>query len=181
MHYSNLIPKTSKKLKLLFQRIEEYDIPSSRLDESLNRTKWNIRDFGNKSRCEDGIVFIAQILHQFDLRTNTEEREDFSDFKQILKHTGTNWEYVLSDWQNDRGVNYERSLFLLHQRMVYFTGLPADHGGVIDFARDALLEKLFPDVSASKRIYGLSDHFPIWNQIDTNNEMQRLDNIITSP
>ncbi|MGQ1788131.1 endonuclease/exonuclease/phosphatase family protein [Saccharicrinis sp. GN24d3] len=317
MHYSSLTPETAKKLKLLIERIEECHIPSSMLDESINVATWNIREFGKKSRSEDGIVFIAQILYQFDLIAITEVREDLSDFKRVLKYLGGDWKYVVSDWQNDGGGNYERTLFLYDQRMVHFTGLAAeaqpnrkkmgdeyisqqswwrspymasfragsfdfiilalharwgsnngrlkelagfsewissrwddksdvvidddlivvgdfntprigdkyykalteksrlkmprslstikdtavsagnkrydqilhrstdnysfsfsDHGGVIDFARDGLLEKLFPDVKPSKRTYELSDHLPMWIQIYTNNELQRLDSII---
>lgn len=56
----------------------------------------------------------------------------------------------------------------------------SDRGGVIDFAREGLLHKLFPNVPEEKRTYQLSDHFPLWIQVITDNEQQRLDSIIHS-
>lgn len=90
MNYDNISADTAQRLKLLIERINESNIPPSSLDVSLNIATWNIRDFGKNSRSEDAILFIAQILFQFDLITIVELRNDLSDFKRVLKRLGKN-------------------------------------------------------------------------------------------
>jgi len=126
MDVSSLSPSTAKRLKKLIARIEESNIPSSKLDESLNIATWNIRDFGKRTRSDDGIVFIAQILYQFDLIAITELRSDLTDFKRVLAYLGPHWKFVMSDWQADWGGNWERTAFLYDERMVTFTGMAAE-------------------------------------------------------
>lgn len=317
MDYSNINADTAQRLKLLNERIVNSKIPSSKLDESLNIATWNIRDFGKKRRSNDAILFIAQILYQFDLIAITELRHDLTDLKRVLQRLGPYWKFVISDWQDDWGGNWERTAFIYDKRMVRFTGLAAEaqpdrnkdgdnyysettwwrspyfasfeagsfdfilmamharwgtttgrldelasfgnwikqrwedkkdkvfdddlilvgdfnipkvgdkyykalteesklkmpkplagikdtafssgeknydqilhrsaddfpisfsnYGGVIDFAKENLLDKLFPDVDESKRTWQLSDHFPLWVQVLTDNDNQRLDRII---
>ena len=319
MNYENINADTAHRLKLLNERIKEAGIPSSSLDESLNVATWNIRDFGKTSRSDDAILFIAQILFQFDLIAITELRDDLSDFKRVLDRLGPHWKFVMSDWQNDWGGNWERTAIIYDERMVDFTGLAAeaqpdrykmegnyysettwwrspyfasfqsgnfdfvlmvmharwgttdgrkdelesfgnwikqrwedkadkvfdddlilvgdfnipkvgdkfyksltgksklkmpksiegikdtaaspgnkrydqilhrslddfpisfaDHGGVIDFAKGNLMEALFPGVESEKLTWQLSDHFPLWVQVLTDNETQCLDRIIQS-
>jgi endonuclease/exonuclease/phosphatase family metal-dependent hydrolase len=319
MDYSNINADTARRLKLLNKRIKEANIPSSSLDESLNIATWNIRDFGKSKRSDTAILFIAQILYQFDLVAITEVRDNLTDFKRVLERLGSSWKFVISDWQDDRGGNWERTAIIYDERMVNFTGLAAeaqpdrnkmgdnyyskttwwrspyfasfqagsfdfilmamharwgttggrrdelesfgdwikqrwddksdkvfdddlilvgdfnipaigdkfykaltdksklrmpaslagikdtaaspgnkrydhilhrscddfpisfaDRGGVIDFARDHLMKDLFPDVKESKLTWQLSDHFPLWVQVHTDNDEQRLDRIIKS-
>ncbi|WP_125779378.1 endonuclease/exonuclease/phosphatase family protein [Pseudoalteromonas rubra] len=56
----------------------------------------------------------------------------------------------------------------------------ADKGGVIDFAAQGLMAAIFDDtgIPESKWTYELSDHFPLWVQVNTNNELAILNNII---
>ena len=317
MDYSNISGDTARRLRLLIDRIEEADIPQSALDESLNIATWNIRDFGKKSRTDDAILFIAQILFQFDLIAIVEVRDDLTDLKRVLDRLGSDWEFIISDWQDDWGGNWERTAFIYDKRMVSLTGLASeaqpkrnkvgteyvsdtswwrspylasfqagdfdfilmamharwgttdgrmkelkqfgkwikerwiddkdnvfdddlivvgdfnipkigdkfykalttdsklkmpqslagikdtaaspgnkrydqilhrsredfpisfsDRGGVIDFARDNLMRELLPNTPANRRTWELSDHFPLWVQVKTDNETQRLDRII---
>lgn len=316
MDYSGITPTQARRLLKLQARIEESNIPASALDESLNIATWNIRDFGRSARTEDGILYIAEILYQFDLIAVTEVRDDLSDLRRVLNRLGPYWKVIVSDWQGDRGGNRERTAFVYDKRIVYFTGLaaeaqpnrrkinseylsdqswwrapymasfragtfdfilmaahirwgtgagrkkalasfgkwikqrwqdnsdkvfdkdlilvgdfniprigdayyealcgpcglimppaladvhdtvassrkarydqvlylptpgmpePSQDGGVIDFARDGLMEELLPDISQSKRTWQLSDHFPLWMQLYTNNDRARLDTII---
>jgi len=316
MDYSGVSPDQAKRLNLLKLRINEANIPASTLDESLNIATWNIRDFGKKSRTDDAILFIAEILYQFDIIAITELRDDLSDLKRVLNRLGPYWKFVLSDWQDDWGGNWERTAFIYDNRMVTFTGLAAEaqpnrkkigaeyiseqswwrspylasfragsfdfilmathirwgkteaqrkrelasfgewinsrwaddkdkvfdkdlilmgdfnipkigdalyealcqpsglvmpdalanikdtvasnrvrrydqilhlatadiyvsrHGGVIDFATDALMEALLPAIDNNKLTYQLSDHFPLWMQVYTDNDRAQLDSII---
>ncbi len=126
MDYDDLSIDTLKRLKLLIDRIKESGVPSSTLDESINIATWNIRDFGKKPRSDDAIVFIAQILYQFDIVAIVELRDDLGDFMRVLKRLGPNWRFVVSDWQGDYGGNWERTAFIYDRRMVEFTGLAAE-------------------------------------------------------
>lgn len=126
MDYSNVPPDTASRLKLLIERIDQSKIPASKLDVSLNIATWNIRDFGKTPREEDAILFVAQILYQFDLIAITELRDDLFELKRVLQRLGPNWKFVVSDWQADFGGNWERTAYLYDERMVTFTGLAAE-------------------------------------------------------
>lgn len=47
--------------------------------------------------------------------------------------------------------------------------------GILDFATGGLMKKLLPGVAAKDRTYQLSDHLPLWIQIDTDLDDWRLD------
>ena len=54
-------------------------------------------------------------------------------------------------------------------------------GGTLDFwGSDAGIKQLFPDAGYSRTefTFQLSDHFPVWVQIDTDIEGQRLTQIV---
>jgi len=56
-----------------------------------------------------------------------------------------------------------------------------NYGGTLDFhGSDAAIKELFPDAGYSRQefTYQLSDHFPIWVQIDTDIDGQRLTQIV---
>lgn len=54
-----------------------------------------------------------------------------------------------------------------------------DNGGVLRFASPSDFKDLLPDVAtAADFTYQLSDHFPVWAQINTNLDDERLDQII---
>ena len=56
-----------------------------------------------------------------------------------------------------------------------------NRGGTLDFyGTDAFIKELFPDAGYSRQefTFQLSDHFPIWVQIDTDIEGQRLSQIV---
>jgi hypothetical protein len=61
MHYGSLDPHIAQGLLELRRRIDSANIPSPKLDESLNVATWNIREFGRKKRLEASIVYIAEI------------------------------------------------------------------------------------------------------------------------
>ncbi|WP_031567313.1 endonuclease/exonuclease/phosphatase family protein [Rheinheimera texasensis] len=126
MDYANLSADTASRLKLLIDRIDAAKIPASKLDVSLNIATWNIRDFGKTPRTDDAILFIAQILYQFDLIAITELRDDVQELKRVLQRLGPHWKFVMSDWQADAGGNWERTAYLYDKRMVAFTGLAAE-------------------------------------------------------
>ena len=55
MNHGKVSPEIAKGLKALRSRIAKAQIPSSKLDETLNIATWNIREFGKKARSEAAI------------------------------------------------------------------------------------------------------------------------------
>jgi endonuclease/exonuclease/phosphatase family metal-dependent hydrolase len=126
MDHGNVSPEIAKGLKELQKRIEAADIPSSKLDESLNIATWNIRDFGKKRRSEAAIHYIAEVLNQFDLIGLVELRDDLADLDRVLKILGPYWRAVYSDMIPDPGGNRERVAYIYDKRMLVFNGLAAE-------------------------------------------------------
>ncbi len=67
MHHGKVTPAIARGLLALKKRIAMSDVPSSKVDETLNIATWNIREFGKRKRSEAAIHYIAEILGQFDL------------------------------------------------------------------------------------------------------------------
>jgi endonuclease/exonuclease/phosphatase family metal-dependent hydrolase len=126
VHYGNLKPYVAEGLIQLRKRIDKAKIPSSKLDESLNVATWNIREFGRTPRLEASIVYIAEIINQFDLVALVELRDNLGDLRRVMKVLGRSWDVVFSDFIEDDGGNQERIAFLYDKRMVRFTGLAAE-------------------------------------------------------
>ena len=126
MRHGRIDATLAKSLVKLRERIEDADIPSSKLDESLNFATWNIREFGRKPRLSASIHYIAEILSQFDLIAITEVRSNLRDLLRALEIMGPYWDFVFSDFGMDRGGNKERIAYVFDKRMVRFTGLAAE-------------------------------------------------------
>ena len=126
MFHGTISADLAKKLKILRARIDAAEIPSSKLDESLNIAAWNIRDFGKKPRTPEAIHMIAEILNQFDLIALVELREDLSDLRRVMDILGPYWKIVFCDARPDAAGNYERVGYLYDKRMAVFTGLAAE-------------------------------------------------------
>ncbi|MFQ5717770.1 MAG: endonuclease/exonuclease/phosphatase family protein, partial [Nitrospinales bacterium] len=126
MHHGKISKETAKGLRELRKRIDEANIPSSKLDETLNLATWNIREFGKKRRLKTSLHYIAEILGQFDLIAVTEVRDNLADLHETLGILGPYWRAVFSDYVVDSGGNRERVAYVYDKRMVVFTGLAAE-------------------------------------------------------
>lgn len=126
MHHGDVTPEIAKGLLALRKRIDAAEIPSSKLDESINVAVWNIREFGKVRRTVAAQHYIAEILGQFDLIAIVELRDDLGDLGCVLPFLGKTWDVVYSDWIDDAGGNRERSAFLFDRRAVTFNGLAAE-------------------------------------------------------
>ena len=60
------------------------------------------------------------------------------------------------------GKNYDQILHYSYSDKSF-----TDHGGVLDFGDH---RALFPDLTRDQATYQLSDHFPLWVQLDTDVE-----------
>ena len=85
MDHGNISTGIAKGLIALQKRIKDAEVPSSKLDESLNIATWNIREFGKKRRTEAAVHYIAEIIGQFDLVGMVELRDNLDDLARVLK------------------------------------------------------------------------------------------------
>lgn len=126
MEHGNVSQEIAKGLLALQDRIIAAQIPSSKLDESINLATWNIRDFGKVDRSEAAIHYIAEILGQFDLIGVVEVRDNLADLGRVLQILGPYWRAVYSDMIPDAGGNHERVAYIYDKRAVAFNGLAAE-------------------------------------------------------
>src|SRR5258706_283272 len=125
MNHGNISPEIAKGLKVLQARIAKAEIPSSKLNETLNTATWTIREFGKKARSEAAIHYIAEILGQFDLISIAELRDNLNDLGRVLDVLGPTWRVIYSDAVRDSGGNNERVGFIYDKRAVAFSGFAA--------------------------------------------------------
>lgn len=126
MYHGEISKEIAAGLKELKKRIDAANIPSSKVDETLNIATWNVRDFGKSERSEAAIHYIAEIMGQFDLIALVELRDKLHDLARVLKILGPYWKAVYSDAIPDAGGNRERVAYIYDKRTVAFTGLAAE-------------------------------------------------------
>lgn len=129
MDHSSLNVDELEGLKLLRKRMETADIPSSKLDETINVATWNIREWGKRKRRKCSLHYIAEILNQFDLISLIELRRNVSELKYVLDLLGKYWDVVFSDYITDAGGNKERIAYVFDTRAVQFTGMVTETDG----------------------------------------------------
>ncbi len=126
MRHGRLKKETAKKIRKIRDRIDEAQIPSTKVDENLIIGTWNIREFGKKKRSQDAIHLIAEIISQYDVIALTEVRDKLDDLARVFKILGGYWGVVYSDYNTDGAGNRERVAFVYDKRTVRFTGLAAE-------------------------------------------------------
>lgn len=126
MNHGKVSAEIAEGLLALRKRIDAAEIPSSKLDESINIATWNIREFGKGRRTKASIHYIAEILGQFDLVGIVELQENLGDLGRVLRILGPYWRAVYSDVIPDYGGDYERLGFIYDRRAVTFNGLAAE-------------------------------------------------------
>lgn len=126
MNHGTVSAEIAAGLLALHERIAAANIPSSKLDESINIATWNIREFGKKSRTAPAVHYIAEILGQFDLIGVVELRDNLRDLGRVLEILGPYWCAVYSDMIQDAGGNRERIAYVFDKRAVVFNGLAAE-------------------------------------------------------
>jgi hypothetical protein len=126
MNHGTVSAEIAAGLLALYERIAASNIPSSKLDESINIATWNIREFGKKARTAPAIHYIAEVLGQFDLIGVVELRDNLRDLGRVLEILGPYWCAVYSDMIPDAGGNHERIAYVFDKRAVVFNGLAAE-------------------------------------------------------
>ena len=97
MDHTGVSKDVARGLRAWQERIKAAQIPSSKLDESVNIATWNIREFGKKPGSEPAIHYIAEVLGQFDLIGVVELRDDLTPLGRVLQVLGPYWRAVYSD------------------------------------------------------------------------------------
>jgi len=131
MNHGKVYAEIANGLLKLKERIKAANIPSSKLDETINIATWNIREFGKKKRSIAAIHYIAEILGQFDLIGLVELRDNLSDLGRVLEILGPYWRAVYSDMITDAGGNRERIAYLYDNVQLPLTAWrrkPINHG-----------------------------------------------------
>ena len=146
MDHSRLNIDELKGIKLLRSRIKTANIPSSKIDKTINIATWNIRHWGQKKRMKCSLHYIAEILNQFDLISVVELRRNVSELKYVLDLLGKYWDVVFSDYIPDAGGNKERIAYIFDTRAVKFTGMAAETDG----PREKIAISLFGSVRNSR-------------------------------
>ena len=116
----------AKAVKILQERIEASEVPSSLLDEQILVASWNIRAFGKGKRDEKAIHLIAEILSYFDLISIQELGDSLADLARVMNVLGPYWKVVYSDVTEGSRGNRERIAYVYDKRSVVFTGLAAE-------------------------------------------------------
>lgn len=123
MFHGDIDAETAAGLVELRSRIAASDIPSSKLDETINIASWNVREFGRRPRKSKSLHYIAEIIGQFDLVGIVELRRDVAQLTEVMRYLGPFWEVIYSDFIEDDGGNEERVAYLYDTRACAFTGL----------------------------------------------------------
>ncbi|HEX5368969.1 MAG TPA: endonuclease/exonuclease/phosphatase family protein [Dehalococcoidia bacterium] len=126
MFHGDIDLQTAEGIKLLRKRIEDAQIPASKLDETLNIATWNIREFGKVQRSDAAVHYIAEIVGQFDVVAIVELRDNLGDLDRVMAILGPFWRVVYSDYNTDPAGNRERIGFLYDRRAADITGLAAE-------------------------------------------------------
>lgn len=178
MFHGNLPLDIAEGLRTLRSRIEAAAIPPSKLDETLNVATWNVREFGTKRRSAAAIHYIAEVIGQFDLVGLVELNENLQDLQRILPILGPYWDVVYSDAIREPSTNLARDK--RYDQILHFARFDesfTDKGGVLDFYKGDH-KPLFPDLTKDQFTYQMSDHLPLWIQINTDIDGAQLDQLI---
>lgn len=119
--------------------------------ESVRIATWNLRDFGGTKfggRDFEPLYYVAEVIDRFDIVALQEIRGDLSEFKQLLRILGPDWEYVATDVTDGSAGNGERMIFLYNRRYVQFRNVAGEltlkEGGKVRaaFGERVLLEAM---------------------------------------
>ncbi|MDN5214805.1 endonuclease/exonuclease/phosphatase family protein [Fulvivirgaceae bacterium BMA12] len=118
-------------LKLRSALINHFSASGSETDvrKSVRVATWNLREFGGskfEGRDFESIYYIAEIISHFDLVALQEVRADLTEFLNLKRILGPDWDYVATDVTDGRAGNGERMIFLYNQRYVRFTNIAGE-------------------------------------------------------
>lgn len=105
----------------LGKHIREQREPGADGHGTVRIATWNLRDFGKKKRgprLDEAIYYIAEIISAFDVVALQEIYRDLTEFNEVLRVLGGDWDYLMTDASTDARGNDERMVFLFNRNKV---------------------------------------------------------------
>jgi Endonuclease/Exonuclease/phosphatase family. len=98
--------RSSSEIVALDKHFNRRATPTPR-NNRLLVASWNIANLGAQARTRGALTVIAHILKRFDLTAVQEINSDYSDFRQIVKLMGAEYDFIMSDTAgNDERLAY---------------------------------------------------------------------------
>jgi len=97
--------------------------------KSVKIATWNLREFGGgkyRGRDVEPLYYIAEIISHFDIVALQEIRADLSEFNQLLRILGSDWDFIATDVTDGDAGNGERMVFLFNRRQVQFRNIAGE-------------------------------------------------------
>lgn len=91
---------------------------------------WNIREFGNTKfggrDTYEPLYYMAEIISNFDIAAIQEVRGDLSEFLELRRILGPDWDYLATDVTDGGAGNGERMVFLFNRSRVRFRNIAGE-------------------------------------------------------
>lgn len=90
---------------------------------------WNLREFGGNKyggRGFEPLYYIAEIVSHFDIVALQEIRADLSEFMQLMRILGPDWDYIATDVTDGDAGNGERMVFVFNRRHAQFRNIAGE-------------------------------------------------------
>ncbi len=121
------------KLNILRAALKERLAESPQEPKTLNKTvriaTWNLREFGKSNyggRSFEELYYIAEIISHFDLIALQEIRGDLTEFQNLMRTLGPQWDFIATDVTGGRPGNDERMVFLYNCDVVQFRNIAGE-------------------------------------------------------
>ena len=113
----------------LTKHIREQREPGADTHATVRIATWNLRDFGKAKRgprLDEAIYYIAEIISFFDIVALQEVYRDLTEFGELLRVLGSDWDYLMTDASTDNRGNDERMVFLFNRNRVRWRHLAGE-------------------------------------------------------
>ncbi|MEP7264848.1 MAG: endonuclease/exonuclease/phosphatase family protein [Bacteroidota bacterium] len=130
-HTVNL-PKEIKAVRDYMKSDPALKIPAA-TSKTLRVATWNIANLGEQDREDAHLKIIAEIISWFDLIAVQETKENYEDFKKIVKFAGTKYKFIFSDaaGNNERlAFIYDSNKVKVLEEVAEYAIPPSDYGDI---------------------------------------------------
>lgn len=124
--------RVSSNLLKLRTAISDHLTKSGSKSDPSNSVKiatWNLREFGKKNyggRDFEPLFYIAEIISHFDIVALQEIRADLSEFHELRRILGNDWDFIATDVTDGDAGNGERMVFLFNRKRVWFRNIAGE-------------------------------------------------------
>lgn len=120
------------RIRILRQALNQHFASSRDNTQQFGTAKiatWNLREFGKKNyggRSFEELYYIAEIIAQFDLVALQEIRSDLTEFRELKRILGPQWDFIATDVTDGKAGNDERMVFLFDRNKVQFRNIAGE-------------------------------------------------------